>query len=220
MKSEVLSTSFKKLIQNKGGQPVTTSRIIAREFNKKHRSVLRTIRNLECSEEFSRHNFAPLNYKYRGKTFQEQSINRRGFMFLTMGFTGSKAAAFKEMFITAFDEMEELIKMRLNSAIAYIPLSDAIKSMKGNETKPRHYMNEAEMINRIVLRESSKSYKEKHNLKSSDNLRDNLTKTQLDIIQKLESIDTGLIYSGVIDYQKRKKQLENIFNSFKASIKK
>ena len=46
------------------GFPMVGSRAVADRFNKQHKDVLRAIDNLECSEEFSRRNFAPSTYKF------------------------------------------------------------------------------------------------------------------------------------------------------------
>lgn len=88
----------------------TTSRIIAKVFGKNHKDVLKAIDNLECSEKFSRRNFAPRDFtNSRGQTFKEYVITRDGFMFLAMGFTGKKAAEFKELFIEEFNRLEQAV---------------------------------------------------------------------------------------------------------------
>ena len=89
---------------------VVSSRDIARVFDRNHRDVLRNIRELECSEGFSERNFAPGSYKdAQGQERPEYLITRDGFTFLAMGFTGAKAAAFKEAYIEAFNRMEKLL---------------------------------------------------------------------------------------------------------------
>ena len=40
------------------GNPVTSSRLVAEKFDKRHSDVLRAINNLELSEDFRRRNFA------------------------------------------------------------------------------------------------------------------------------------------------------------------
>ena len=47
------------LIGLAGDKVMTTSLKVAETFDKKHKDVLRAIRNLECSEEFREPNFAP-----------------------------------------------------------------------------------------------------------------------------------------------------------------
>lgn len=89
------------------GRPITTSLNIARSFGKRHTNVLRAITKLDCTTEFSRLNFEPADYvDTRGKRQLAFRITRDGFAFLAMGFTGSRAAQWKEAYIRAFNEME------------------------------------------------------------------------------------------------------------------
>jgi Rha family phage regulatory protein len=96
----------------------TTSLIVAEKFGKRHDTVLRAIRNLECSPEFHRRNFAELiAHAEVGKGAQKPipaySITRDGFAFLAMGFTGKEAAAWKEKFIAAFNALEAQVLKQL-----------------------------------------------------------------------------------------------------------
>ncbi len=84
---------------------VTTSLVIAEAYEKQHKDVLRAISRLECSEEFNRRNFAPVGYTDgKGELRPMFEITRDGFTFLAMGFTGKRAAEFKERIIAAFAE--------------------------------------------------------------------------------------------------------------------
>lgn len=84
----------------------TNSRFVAQVFDRLHKDVLKAIDNLECSEEFSRRNFAPSNYlDSRGKVQPMVEMTFDGFVFLVFGFTGAKAAAFKEAYIAEFNRM-------------------------------------------------------------------------------------------------------------------
>lgn len=92
---------------------VVSSRDVARNFEKEHKDVLRAIKSLECSQEFGQRNFAPSSYlSDQNKEMPEYLITRDGFAFLAMGFTGKKAARFKEAYITAFNEMEWAIRAK------------------------------------------------------------------------------------------------------------
>ena len=91
------------------GAPATNSLVIAERFGKRHHHVLRAIKRLECSPEFSETNFGLAEYiDEQGKPRPYYIITRDGFMFLAMGFTGKEAAQWKERFITAFNELEKL----------------------------------------------------------------------------------------------------------------
>ncbi|MDH1743517.1 Rha family transcriptional regulator [Comamonas thiooxydans] len=89
------------------GQITTTSQQIAEHFGKAHRSVLLAIRRLECSTEFTEHNFVRSEYAdVTGRKLPCYRITRDGFVFLAMGFTGKESAQWKEAYITAFNKME------------------------------------------------------------------------------------------------------------------
>ena len=100
-----------QLVSIHDGKLTTTSLIVAEHFNKAHRSVLTSIRRLECSPEFTEHNFLLSQYKDNsGKENPCYNITRDGFMFLVMGFTGKEAAVWKERFINAFNAMEKKLR--------------------------------------------------------------------------------------------------------------
>jgi anti-repressor protein len=96
------------------GNPVTTSRLIAEKFNKRHSDVLKAIDNMECSDSFRERNFALIeneNITNSSAIIDKYwFITENGFSFLAMGFTGKKAAKFKEEFIEAFDAMRQQLK--------------------------------------------------------------------------------------------------------------
>lgn len=105
------------------GRAVTTSVAIAEFFGKRHERVLDKIRNLDCSAKFTEHNFVSSEYTdSTGRKLPMYQITKNGFVFLVMGFTGKKAAAFKEAYIAEFDRMEaELRQNNTPSADKMIP---------------------------------------------------------------------------------------------------
>lgn len=110
--------TYRTLVTTRKNHPVTTSRKIAKFFEKNHKDVLRSIKDLGCSEEFWRRNFAPRNYTDgRGKTYPQFEVSKNGFVILAMSFTGEKAMAFKEAYISRFDEMEAKLKEREERAV-------------------------------------------------------------------------------------------------------
>lgn len=93
------------------GRIYTTSMQVAEHFGKAHRSVLLAIRRMECSRKFIEHNFVLNEYTDSiGRKLPAYRITRDGFVFLAMGFTGKEAAAWKEAYITAFNQMEAELK--------------------------------------------------------------------------------------------------------------
>lgn len=103
------------VFRGENGTPMTTSYLIAETFGKEHNKVCRDIEKLECSEDFQSANFG-VSFKIRelpnGGHKQERyyNITRDGFTFLAMGYTGKKAAEFKEKYIAAFNAMEQQLK--------------------------------------------------------------------------------------------------------------
>lgn len=92
-------------------QAMTSSLLVAKEFGKEHNKVMRDINNLACSQEFRAANFGESSYvSEQGKEFPMFTMTKDGFSFLVMGYTGKKAAQFKEAYINAFNKMEVEIR--------------------------------------------------------------------------------------------------------------
>ncbi|WP_394739464.1 Rha family transcriptional regulator [Escherichia coli] len=90
------------------GQAVTSSLAVANFFSKRHDDVLKKIRTLECSASFTSRNFSVSDYTdCTGRKLPCYQITRDGFAFLAMGFTGKRAAQFKEAYINVFNQMEK-----------------------------------------------------------------------------------------------------------------
>lgn len=137
------------MITERDGVPVTTSRAVAEHFGKRHDHVLRDIErirkelddpaadstapNLGALTEFNRLNFEPVEYlDAKGETRPMYILTRDAFTLLAMGFTGSRALAFKVAYINAFNRMEQLLTGRAEAqafpaqppAAALPPFSD------------------------------------------------------------------------------------------------
>ena len=102
------------LVELVDGQPTTTSLDVAAHFGKRHDTVLRAVRQLDCSPEFHARNFAAMETEVQiglGKVRKAPAfrLTRDGFTFLCMGFTGKEAAKWKEAYINAFNEMERAL---------------------------------------------------------------------------------------------------------------
>lgn len=93
------------------GRAVTTSVAVAEYFGKRHDNVIQKIKLLDCSSEFNALNFKDVTYTdAKGEKRPAYQITKNGFVFLVMGFTGKKAAAFKEAYIAEFDRMENELR--------------------------------------------------------------------------------------------------------------
>lgn len=95
------------------GEPMTDSRDVAAFFGKKHQHVLEAYRNAHCSAAFALSNFRPFKINdLAGDSTSHVLMTKNGFTFLAMGFTGEKAAKFKEAYILQFDAMENELRAR------------------------------------------------------------------------------------------------------------
>lgn len=114
----VLHTVF---VSEDGTSLKTNSRFVAEVFGRLHKDVLKAIDNLDCSEEFNGRNFAPVEYiDAKGETRRMVEMTFDGFVFLVMGFTGAKAAAFKEAYIAEFNRMRLALLDAANRRMAML----------------------------------------------------------------------------------------------------
>lgn len=98
------------VLKSKNGTPITTSLLVAEKFEKRHADVLRAIENLNCSNDFRQRNYAFVENQILGSHKEKICfMNKDGFSFLAMGFTGERAGRFKEEYINAFNQMEQII---------------------------------------------------------------------------------------------------------------
>lgn len=185
---------------------------VAEFFGKNHKEVLRDIRNIAApnsglSKEFAERNFALGSYK--DKQNQKRPcyyFTRDGFTILVMGYTGKKALRFKELYIRRFNEMEELIKSLVKARTEFPLLTENIKLLH-EKPKPYHFSNECDMINRIVLGKSAKQFRLENNLEKGTSIRPYLTEVQINLIEKLQKVDIGLLVAFP-NYEDRKRHLE------------
>lgn len=96
-----------ELVKIENDRMITTSRMIAETFNKRHDNVLRDIENLKKDvlnfEEMFFETEAPDSY---GRLQKAYLITKEGFQLLAMGFNGSEAMEWKLKYIEAFKQME------------------------------------------------------------------------------------------------------------------
>ena len=128
---------FLPMITERDGVPVTTSRVVAEQFGKRHDNVLQSIealledlrsssnalKNQEVNQlnfepvkdtsglQFAEQNFLPITYQdAKGETRPMYLLTRDGFTLLAMGFTGARALQFKVAYINAFNRMERILR--------------------------------------------------------------------------------------------------------------
>lgn len=108
-----VSSTSDDLVFLRDGRATTDSRRVAAKFEREHKSVLRSIRDLIRHEPSLERNFVPFkNNDLIGDT-SHYEIDRDGFSLLAMGFTGSKALRWKLQYIAAFNAMQDALTHRV-----------------------------------------------------------------------------------------------------------
>ncbi|MDE5978206.1 MAG: Rha family transcriptional regulator [Turicibacter sp.] len=118
-------------IENKDGVAVVSSRVVAKDFGKRHDHVLRDINNIIESDTTQNWGLLFIESEYKasnGKMNKEYLLTRDGFSLLVMGFTGKEALRWKLQYIEAFNKMEEMIKQQIQTQIPSSPM-DILKVM-------------------------------------------------------------------------------------------
>ena len=95
------------ILSTQNGEPVASSRDIAKRFGKEHKHVLAAIRQILVAENSATKFFHEATFEYRGQKFPEYLMNRDGFSLLAMGFTGKEAVQWRLKYIQAFNAMEQ-----------------------------------------------------------------------------------------------------------------
>ena len=110
-----------ELVIMKDQQAVTSSLQVAETFGKQHKNVVQAIENKISTAENSallENMFVEGKYTAsNGKSNPMYYMNRDGFSFIVMGFTGHKADGFKLQYIKAFNEMEQQVKFQVPSTL-------------------------------------------------------------------------------------------------------
>lgn len=150
---------FENMVTLQGNQVMTTSLKVAEYFDRNHKNILRAIKNLECSDDFTKRNFElcyEINHLQNNKPQPFYKMTKDGFMFLVMGFTGKTAAQIKEAYIDAFNWMAEQLHKMQNSylkqhndlMLEYMKEKD-VASMSGRLLRRWGREKKPELINKI-----------------------------------------------------------------------
>ena len=112
--SIVISNAFKVI----EGRPVTSSRIVAEYFGKKHSDAVRAIDSIIAKkpELLASRNFAQWSEEVEigsgaKRTVTGYWMDQKGFCILAMGFTGAKALEFKCAFYDEFERMKNELEV-------------------------------------------------------------------------------------------------------------
>lgn len=98
---------------------------------------------------------------------------------------------------------------RLELKTGFLPLTNAIQGAH-KEIKPHHFINECELINRLVTGMDAKRFKHIHEVQT---VRDGLTAAQALLMSKLQAQNACLIELG-FDYDTRKQKLTDFAGAF------
>lgn len=183
---------------------VVTSLDVAETFGKEHKHVLEDVRRIcdslstaEISALFYESDYVATN----GKKNPMYLMNRDGFTLLVMGYTGEKAMKFKLAYINQFNQMEELLKGKLierEKGIAVRQsLTKAIQQSSENERMHGHaYSTYTDIVYRTVFGKTAKQLREEYGIDKKANLRDYFTAEELEKVQSIEMIISGLVNCG------------------------
>lgn len=177
--------------------PMTTSLNIAEIFGKQHKHVLRDIKELDCSEEFTKTNFGLSEYTDpTGRKLPYYTMTRDGFTFLVMGYRGKKAAAFKEAYIKAFNQMEQELnswrQTRDKAKVIRRSLTDAIKNNLDTE-KPFVYSNYTKLAVKKAFGKNIEQMREEKGISKSENLRNYLNSEETKRLDYFEHKIAGMV---------------------------
>lgn len=215
------------LVEVKNEKAVVSSLQVAEKFGKEHKNVLQAIRQIiedskyEVDEESSilsrrtndaasQHFFKGYYKSTQGKRVQCYYMDRDGFAFLVMGFTGKKANAWKWKYIEAFNNMEDYILTRQQSKLARRTLTDAIRDILPDSPHKRFmYKNYTDLIYKTLFGKNSRQLRQELNLPDEANLRDYLPADKLRFVEKRERIVENLLDSGY-EYEQIKFVLTNL----------
>lgn len=173
-----------------------------KQYTREHKSVLRAIRELKCSEEFRGEHFSPSEYiDSRGKKQPCMLMDKDGFALLVMGFEDPKSMKFKEAYIKQFNIMEralvDKIKEREKGIAVRQALTKALQQSNENERMHGHaYSTYTNVIYKSIFGRNAKQLREEYGIGKKDNLRDCFSEEELKAVQSAEMLVSSLISYG------------------------
>ena len=189
---------------NKEEVTVVSSLDVAETFEKNHRDVMESIRNIETgisTAEFSAL-FNLASYRAtNGKSNPMYQMTRDGFTLLVMGYTGEKAMKFKLAYIKQFNAMEKILRGKLierEKGIAVRQsLTKALQQSTENERMHGHaYSTYTNAIYKTLFGKNANQLREDYGIGKKDNLRDSFSAEDLKAVQSMECLVSGLVDCG------------------------
>lgn len=194
-------------------RPCVTSLDVAQTFGKRHDNVLRDVQTLDCSNEFRLLNFEESKYiNAQGHNQPMVIMTRDGFTLLVMGYTGALAMKFKEAYIKQFNAMESVLRGKLIEREKGIAVRQALTKalQQSTEDERMHghaYSNYTNCIYKVLFGKSAAQLRADYGIGKTDNLRDFFSQEDLNAIQYMEHLVSGLVGCGW-EYVKIKEFIE------------
>ncbi len=148
-------------------------------------------------------------------------MTKDGFTFLAMGFRGKKAAAFKEKYIAAFNQMEKVIQQRSNAAwieqrnagkLVRREMTDAVQvfveyaTKQGSKNAKHYYSNLTSMTHRALFMVGQASAKPFRDMLGGMNLSRLMVAEDICRSALFDGMNEGLPYKDI--YQLAKQRVE------------
>ena len=183
---------------------VVSSLDVAETFEKNHRDVMESIRNIESvisTAEFSALFYLDSYKASNGKMNPMYLMTRDGFTLLVMGYTGEKAMQFKIAYIKQFNAMEKALQGKLierEKGIAVRQsLTKALQQSTENGRMHGHaYSTYTNCIYKILFGKNAKQLREDLGISATENLRDHLSEEEIRAVQSMERLVSGLVDCG------------------------
>lgn len=207
------------LVYLKNDEAVCDSLQVAEKFGKRHAHVIERIEKImrDDSTENSVQCFKQSTYKDEtGKSNKMYVMNRDGFTFLVMGFTGRKANEWKWRYIKAFNQMESFIREKCTQTW--------IETRKAGKLTRRAETDTIQKLVEYAKDQGSKhadmlymTYSKLANKMAGISKRDEASVMQLNNLSLMENIILHVIDTGILTgrhykeiYQDCKKRLETV----------
>ena len=194
------------------GKLYAVSTDVADYFEREHKNVLVNIEKCLIEQPSLTANFSAAKYNHRGKKYPCYEMDRRGFSYLILGFTGKKANQFKLDYIDQFDQMEQYLRDTLDSrsgSLGMCRLLEETRAAIGKETKAHHYINEHNLIYGVAFGHNAKHLREALGLEDGHSITEALNDDQIKEVSALRHYDAQLMTIG-LDYDQRKQKLEEL----------
>jgi Rha family phage regulatory protein len=199
------TASASQLVEVAQARPTTTSRIIAKQWGRKHFTVVNAIEKQldEASDrEFIGKNFLAIEFvDARGRVQREWQMTEDGFAAVAMGFTGKRSLDLRIQFTKAFREANERIRelerrqSDPNWQVARRETKDdfktigwvlqAVRARDGKSTERHHHINEA-LIVRHALTGDNKSPLDRNSLSAGE----------LKVLAEVQRVSAQLLIQG------------------------